>query len=163
MRFPSDGWKIRASELFIMLSRGNRCHLRFSNYDLLFTNEIDFSSFFSYYYPSTSCFLCTFFETANCNLFINNMLWVFFQKETFLFLFFSVVRFSPPSQETEAVSKKGGGKKHAPDLQESTFDVWLQPRAKPEAALGFSVSFVVRILSEYPILNNECPNSKSKA
>ena len=59
-------------------------------------------------------------------------------------MFFAVVRFSPPSQENEAVKRKAEAKNNSPDSQEPIFDVWLRPRAKPEAALGFFVSFVVK-------------------
>ena len=71
------------------------------------------------------------------------MLWDFFQKGTFGLLFFAVVRFSPPSQETEAVKRKAEAKNNSPDSQEPTFDVWLRPRAKPEAALWIFEFFVV--------------------
>jgi len=47
-----------------------------------------------------------FFKATNRNLFIFNTLYNFFQKATFGFLFFAVVRFSPPSQEGEAAKRK---------------------------------------------------------
>jgi hypothetical protein len=66
-----------------------------------------------------------------------------FSKRNFWLLFFAVVRFSPPSQETEAAKRKAEAKNNSPDSQEPTFDVWLRPRAKPEAALGIFVLFAV--------------------
>jgi hypothetical protein len=36
-------------------------------------------------------------------------------------LFFAVVRFSPPSQEDEAVKRKAEAKNNSPDSQEPTF------------------------------------------
>ncbi len=81
------------------------------HFSSLLTNEQPASHLINpYYKPSTSCFLCVFFKTVGCNLFILNMLWAFFQKGTFGLLFFAVVRFSPPSQETEAVKRKAEAK-----------------------------------------------------
>ena len=67
-------------------------------------------------------------------------------------MFFAVVRFSPPSQETEAVKRKAEAKNNSPDSQEPIFDVWLRPRAKPEAAL---CSFVVQFEKTNPMLKWE--------
>ena len=58
---------------------------------------------------------------------------VFFKKELLGFCF------SPPSPKAEAVKRKAEAKNNSPDPQEPIFDVWLRPRAKPEAALGFFV------------------------
>jgi hypothetical protein len=60
----------------------------------------------------------------------------FFSKRNFRLLFFAVVRFSPPSQETEAVKRKAEVKNNSPDLQEPTFNLLVAARAKPEAAPG---------------------------
>ena len=46
-----------------------------------------------------------------------------FQKGTFGLLFFAVVRFSPPSQENEAVKRKAEAKNNSPDLQEPTLNL----------------------------------------
>ncbi|OHB65563.1 MAG: hypothetical protein A2168_06950 [Planctomycetes bacterium RBG_13_50_24] len=51
-------------------------------------------------------------------------------------MFFAVVRFSPPSQETEAAKRKAKAKNNSPDSQEPIFNFWLRPRAKPEAVLS---------------------------
>ena len=71
------------------------------------------------------------FKTADCNLFIFNMLWGFFQKRTFGLLFFAVVRFSPPSQETEAAKRKAKAKNNSPDPQEPIYNLLVA--AKGEA------------------------------
>jgi len=46
-------------------------------------------------------------------------------------LFFAVVRFSLPSQETEAVRRKAEAKNNSPDPQEPTFNLLVA--AKSEA------------------------------
>jgi hypothetical protein len=47
-------------------------------------------------------------------------------KETaFGFLFFAVVRFSPPSPKTEAAKRKAQAKNSSLDSQEPTFPFWL--------------------------------------
>jgi hypothetical protein len=51
-------------------------------------------------------------------------------------LFFAVVRFSPPSQETEAAKRKAQVKNNSPDSHEPTFTFWLRlSEAKPRHAL----------------------------
>ncbi|MEW5817401.1 MAG: hypothetical protein AB1798_18640 [Spirochaetota bacterium] len=62
------------------------------------------------------------------------------RKGTFGLLFFAVVRFSPPSQETEAVKRKAQAKNNSPDSQEPTL-AFLVAAERSEAALG---SFVVK-------------------
>ena len=63
------------------------------------------------------------------------MLEGFYLKGTFGLLFFAVVRFSPPSQEDEAVKRKAKARNNSPDSQEPTFNSFGCGRwAKPEAA-----------------------------
>jgi len=51
-------------------------------------------------------------------------------------LFFAVVRFSPPSQETEAAKRKAKAKNKSPDLQEPILIVWLRlSEAKPRQGI----------------------------
>jgi len=49
-------------------------------------------------------------------------------------LFFAVVRFSPPSQETEAVKRKAKAKNNSPDSQEPIFN-FLVAAERSETAL----------------------------
>jgi hypothetical protein len=60
-------------------------------------------------------------------------------------LFFAVVRFSPPSPKAEAVKRKAEAKNIRRIRKSRSLIFWLRPRAKPEAALWFSVPFVVNI------------------
>ena len=64
----------------------------------------------------------------------------FFKKRTFGLLFFAVVRFSPPSQETEAVKRKAEAKNIRRIRKSRSLIFWLRPSAKPEAAPSQSVS-----------------------
>jgi len=60
------------------------------------------------------------------------MLWDFFQKGTFGLLFFAVVRFSPPSQENEAVKRKAEAKNIRRICKSRSLIFWLRPsEAKP--------------------------------
>ena len=54
-------------------------------------------------------------------------------------MFFAVVRFSPPSQETEAAKRKAKAKNNSPDSQEPIFK-FLVAAEQSEASLGKSVS-----------------------
>ena len=85
-----------------------------------------------HYNPSTFCFLCLFFETVNCNLFICSILWDFFQKGTFGLLFFAVIRFSPPSPKAEAVKRKAKAKNIRRIRKSRSLIFWLRlSEAKP--------------------------------
>ena len=64
---------------------------------------------------------------------------IFFSERYFWLLFFAVVRFSPPSQETEAVKRKAEAKNNSPDLQEPTFNC-LVAAERSEAVPRRSVS-----------------------
>jgi hypothetical protein len=59
-----------------------------------------------------------------------------FSKRNFWLFFFAVVRFSPPSQEIEAVKRKAEAKNIHWIRKSRSLIIWLRPRAKPEAALG---------------------------
>ena len=56
-------------------------------------------------------------------------------------MFFAVVRFSPPSQETEAVKRKAEAKNNSPDLQEPTFNLLVAAKGEARGCARF---FVVR-------------------
>jgi len=51
-------------------------------------------------------------------------------KRTFGFLFFAVVRFSPPSQETEAVKRKAKAKNNSPDPQEPIYNLLVAAKGR---------------------------------
>jgi len=52
-------------------------------------------------------------------------------------LFFAVVRFSPPSQETEAVKKKAEAKNNSPDSQEPILNILVAAKGKDQGRAGF--------------------------
>ena len=66
-----------------------------------------------------------------------------FSKRNFGLLFFAVVRFSPPSPKAEVVKRKAKAKNIRRIRKSRSIIFWLRPRAKPEAALWFFVSFVM--------------------
>jgi len=53
-------------------------------------------------------------------------------------LFFAVVRFSPPSQETEAVKRKAKAKNNSPDLQEPIFNCLVAAKGEDRGRDGKS-------------------------
>jgi len=58
------------------------------------------------------------------------------KEKTFGLLFFAVVRFSPPSQETEAAKRKAKAKNNSPDSQEPIFNFLVAAEGQgPGAAL----------------------------
>jgi len=57
-------------------------------------------------------------------------------------LFFAVVRFSPPSQETEAVKRKAKAKNNSTDSQEPTFNLLVAAKGEARGRAKTSVSSV---------------------
>jgi hypothetical protein len=51
-------------------------------------------------------------------------------------LFFAVVRFSPPSQENEAVKRKAEAKNNSPDSQEPTFNPLVAAKGEARGRAG---------------------------
>jgi len=52
-------------------------------------------------------------------------------------LFFAVVRFSPPSQETEAAKRKAEAKNNSPDSQEPIFNFLVVAKGEARGRAGF--------------------------
>ena len=57
-------------------------------------------------------------------------------------LFFAVVRFSPPSQETEAAKRKAKAKNNSPDPQEPIFNLLVAAKGEARGCARLSVSSV---------------------
>ena len=62
---------------------------------------------------------------------------IFFSERYFWLLFFAVVRFSPPSQETEAVKRKAEAKNNSPDPQEPIFNFLVAAKGEARGRAGF--------------------------
>jgi len=70
-------------------------------------------------------------------------------------LFFAVVCFSPPSQETEAAKRKAEAKKHSPDSQEPFFNLLVASKGRSPRprraiyAIGIHGVKIGRILRQF--------------
>ena len=65
-------------------------------------------------------------------------------------MFFAVVRFSPPSQEIEAVKRKAEAKNNSPDSQEPTLNLLVAAKGEARGRAG-----VLRV-SSWWILRTPC-------
>jgi len=74
-----------------------------------------------------------------------------FSKRNFRLLFFAVVRFSPPSQETEAVKRKAEAKNNSPDLQEPTFNYLVAAKGEARSRAKFSVAQTTVLIGVHPM------------
>jgi hypothetical protein len=84
-----------------------------------------------YYEPSTFFYAC-FLKLLTVTYLFLICYETFFQKRTFGLLFFAVVRFSPPSQETEAAKRKAEAKNIRRIRKSRSLIFWLRPMGEAQ-------------------------------